>query len=96
MAARAGEVIGYVYVALEPLSLKELRDAAGFIHDIAVVEDGRRSGVARALMEAALAWLRERGAARVILGTAAPNAAAQQLFESLGFRRTMVEMTKEL
>ena len=93
---RATSVIGYVFAALEPLSWKELRDACGFIHDIAVDEKGRRSGVATALMEAAMAWLRSRGAPRVVLGTAERNPAAQRLFEKLGFRRTMIEMTREL
>lgn len=96
VAERGGAVVGYVYAALEPLSWKELRDAAGFIHDIVVTEEGRRAGVATALMDAALAWLRERGAPRVVLGTAERNEAAQRLFAKLGFRRTMVEMTKEL
>ena len=41
-------------------------------------------------------WLREHGAPRVILWTAAPNEAAQRLFRRLGFRETMIEMTKEL
>jgi ribosomal protein S18 acetylase RimI-like enzyme len=31
-----------------------------------------------------------------VLGTAQKNEAAQRLFERLGFRRTMVEMTREL
>ena len=96
VAERSGEVIGYVYVGLEPKSWKELRDAAGFIHDVAVVEQGRRLGVARALIDAGTAWLRERGAPRVMLWTAAQNTGAQALFDKLGFRRTMIEMTKEL
>jgi ribosomal protein S18 acetylase RimI-like enzyme len=91
-----GAVIGYVYAALEPLSWKELRDACGFIHDIAVDESRRRAGVASALIEAAIQWLREKGAPRVILGTAAQNEAAQRLFAAHGFRRTMIEMTREL
>lgn len=90
------EVIGYVYAALEPLSWKELRDACGYIHDIAVDESRRRSGVASALLEGAITWLREKGAPRVILGTAEQNAAGQRLFAAHGFRRTMVEMTREL
>jgi GNAT superfamily N-acetyltransferase len=91
-----GTVIGYVYAALEPISWKELRDACGFIHDILVEESGRRGGVATALMEAAMAWLKKQGAPRVVLGTAEQNEAAQRLFARLGFRRTMVEMTREL
>jgi ribosomal protein S18 acetylase RimI-like enzyme len=96
VAEKDGVVIGYVYAGLEPVSWRELRDAAGFVHDLIVDEPHRQKGVAMSLMEAALAWLRDRGAPRVVLGTAQQNAAAQRLFERLGFRRTMVEMTREL
>jgi ribosomal protein S18 acetylase RimI-like enzyme len=96
VAERAGQVIGYVYAGIEPLSWKELRDEAGFIHDIAVDERARGTGVAGPLLEAAVAWLRERGAPRVMLWTAEPNEAAQHLFVRHGFRRTMIEMTREL
>jgi GNAT superfamily N-acetyltransferase len=96
VAERQGEVIGYVYAGLEPLSWRELRDACGFVHDVVVGEHGRHKGVATALMAAAIQWLRERGAPRVILWTADRNEGAQKLFTRLGFRRTMVEMTLEL
>jgi len=91
-----GDVAGYVYAGLEPMSWKELRDEAGFVHDVAVDPSARRLGIAAALLEAALAWLKEQGAPRVVLWTAEPNADAQRLFARLGFRRTMIEMTKEL
>jgi len=96
VAEQDGEVIGYVYAGLEPISWKELRDACGFIHDVAVDEGGRRSGVATALIEAAIGWLREQRAPRVVLWTAEKNDGAQQLFTRMGFRRTMIEMTREL
>jgi ribosomal protein S18 acetylase RimI-like enzyme len=96
VAEESGEVAGYIYVALEPLSWKELRGPAGFIHDVAVREESRRGGVAKQLLAAGIEWLRERGAPRVILWTAAPNEAAQRLFRGLGFRDTMLEMTMEL
>src|SRR5687767_13302930 len=96
VAEQGGKVIGYVYAGLEPQSWKELREAAGFIHDVIVDAAGRRTGVASALVEAAAQWLKERGAPRVLLWTASPNEAAQRLFERLGFRRTMIEMTREL
>jgi ribosomal protein S18 acetylase RimI-like enzyme len=91
-----GDVAGYIYAALEPLSWKELRGPAGFIHDVAVDETYRRRGVASALMQAAVDWLRANNAPRVVLWTAAPNTAAQRLFARLGFRETMKEMTMEL
>ena len=95
VAERAGAVVGYVYAAIEPLSWKDLRDTAGFIHDIVVEETSRRSGIAHALMDAALAWVHAQGVANVMLGTAAKNEGAQRLFEQLGFRPTMIEMTRD-
>jgi GNAT superfamily N-acetyltransferase len=96
VAEQEGEIIGYVYAGIEPISWKELRDECGFIHDVVVDERGRRSGTATALIEKAVEWLRARGAPRVMLWTAEKNPPAQQLFAKLGFRRTMIEMTREL
>lgn len=96
VAEREATIIGYVYAGLEPQSWKELREECGFIHDVVVDEGGRRSGVASALMEAAIDWLRDRGVPRVVLWTAQRNDGAQRLFDRLGFRRTMIEMTREL
>jgi len=96
VAERGTDVVGYVYAGLEPLSWKELRDEAGFIHDIVVDDRARRTGLAGALVAEAVAWLRSRGAPRVMLWTAEQNDTAQRLFTRLGFRRTMVEMTLEL
>jgi ribosomal protein S18 acetylase RimI-like enzyme len=95
VAERAGTIGGYVYAAVEPRSWKELRDVAGFIHDIVVDPGARRSGVGRRLIETAVAWLVTRGVPRVVLWTAEQNQEAQRLFEQLGFRRTMIEMTRE-
>ncbi|HVS31201.1 MAG TPA: GNAT family N-acetyltransferase [Thermoanaerobaculia bacterium] len=96
VAEEDGAITGYVFAALEPMSWKELRGAAGFIHDVAVAEERRRSSVGRQLMEVAMAWLRLRGAPRVVLWSAAQNEGAHELFRALGFRDTMVEMTMEL
>jgi GNAT superfamily N-acetyltransferase len=96
VAERDGAIIGYVYAGLEPRSWKELREASGFIHDVVVEESSRGLGVARQLLEAAIEWLRAQGVPRVMLWTAEHNAAAQRLFDRLGFRRTMIEMTREL
>ena len=95
VAERGDAIIGYVYAAVEPPSWKELRDVAGFIHDVIVDPAARRAGVATRLVETAAAWLTSRGVPRVMLWTAAQNQDAQRLFERLGFRRTMIEMTRE-
>ncbi len=95
VAELAGTVVGYVYAGLEPQSWKELREPAGFIHDLVVDESARRRGIASQLLESAAAWLEAHGAPRVMLWTAEKNDEAQRLFEQLGFRRTMIEMTRE-
>ena len=96
VAERAGRIVGYVYAGIEPRSWKELREEAGFIHDVYVEEPERRCGVATALLDAAAAWLAMRGMPRIVLWTAAPNEAARRLFARLGFRHTMSELTREL
>ena len=73
VAEQEGEVIGYVYAGLEPISWKELRDACGFVHDVVVDERGDAAGGDRADREAAVEWLRQRGAPRVMLWTAEQN-----------------------
>jgi ribosomal protein S18 acetylase RimI-like enzyme len=90
-----GEVVGYVYAAIEPPSWKELREQAGFIHDIVVDERFRRRGVGQQLLEAAVAWLEQRGAPQILLCTATANLPAQRLFARLGFRTTMLEMSRQ-
>jgi ribosomal protein S18 acetylase RimI-like enzyme len=96
VAERDGLVIGYLYAGIEPQSWKELRERAGFIHDVVVAETGRRMGIAAALIDTALQWMRSRGVRQALLWTSTQNEAAQRLFSRLGFRQTMIEMTMEL
>ena len=95
VAERAGEVIGYTYAGVEDPDWMSLRGPAGVLHDIVVDPDARGGGVGRRLLDATLEELARRGAPRVVLSMAARNEAAQRLFTSAGFRRTMIEMTRE-
>jgi ribosomal protein S18 acetylase RimI-like enzyme len=96
VAEREGEVIGYTYAGVEGFDWMALRGPAGVIYDILVDPAQRGHGVGMMLLEAALTALRERGAPRAVLAMAEGNAAAQRLFARAGFRRTMIEMTREL
>ena len=96
VAERDGAVVGYLYAGIEPQSWKELRERAGFIHDVLVEESSRRARLADALIDRAIDWLRDRGIPRVLIWTSARNEGAQRLFERKGFRTTMLEMTREL
>lgn len=96
VAEQGGQVVGYAYAGIEGFDYMSLRGPAGVLHDI-VVHPGRRgAGVGRALLEAVVAALRERGVPQVVLSTAERNQRAQRLFEGMGFRRTMIEMTLAL
>jgi ribosomal protein S18 acetylase RimI-like enzyme len=95
VAARGASLVGYAYGRLEERDWNQLLDACGALHDIWVEEAERGRGVGRRLVEATVAALTAKGAPRVVLHTAAANTAAQALFASLGFRRTMIEMTRE-
>ena len=96
VADQSGDVIGYAYAAAEGYDYMALRGPAGVLHDVIVAPEHRGRGVGRLLLEATLAYLKSRGAPRVVLWTAVQNEPAQRLFASAGFRQTMIEMTREL
>jgi ribosomal protein S18 acetylase RimI-like enzyme len=96
VAESGGEVLGYTFAGVEGNDYMALRGPAGVLHDIVVDPSHRARGVGRMLLDATLAALEARGAPRVVLSTAERNESAQRLFARAGFRRTMIEMTREL
>jgi ribosomal protein S18 acetylase RimI-like enzyme len=83
LAERGGRAVGLAYARLAD-------DASGraHLHALWVEPAARRSGVGRALAEAAVSWARSRGAARVLLQVTEGNAAAARLYRDLGFEPT--------
>lgn len=96
VAERDGVVLGYAYAGLEGQDYMSLRGPAGALYDIVVDPAHRGQGVGRKLLDATLRALEAKGAPRVVLSTAEQNEPAQRLFARAGFRRTMIEMTREL
>jgi ribosomal protein S18 acetylase RimI-like enzyme len=96
VAERDRTVVGYAYAGLEGNDYMALRGPAGVLYDLVVDPDHRRQGIGTALLEGALEALRNLGAPRVLLFTAEKNDVAQAMFDRAGFRRTMIEMTREL
>jgi ribosomal-protein-alanine N-acetyltransferase len=78
VAESDGEVGGFALARL-----KGPRNA--YLADLYVVPSARRAGVARALMTAAVARLRERGAEAMTLNVSASNAGARAFYDRLGF-----------
>jgi ribosomal protein S18 acetylase RimI-like enzyme len=95
VAERGDEVVGYTYAGVEGTDYMALRGPAGVLYDILVHPSHRGQGAGMALLDATLAELKARGAPRVVLSTAERNEPAQRLFARAGFRRTMIEMTRE-
>ena len=96
VAERDGAVVGYAYAGAEGNDYMALRGPAGVIYDLVVDPAHRRQGIGTALLDATQSALAARGEPRAVLSTAERNAGAQRMFEKAGFRRTMIEMTREL
>ena len=89
-------IVAYAYARLEERDWNALLDAHGALHDIFVDPGARRRGIGKELLLAVLGELERRGAPRVVLHTATQNTSATRLFAAVGFRQTMLEMTREL
>ncbi|HEX2721716.1 MAG TPA: GNAT family N-acetyltransferase [Gemmatimonadaceae bacterium] len=96
VAESDGEVAGYAYAGIEGHDYMELRGPAGVLQDIVVDPAHRGKGVGGMLLDAVMSAIRKRRMPRIILATAERNEQAQRLFARAGFRRTMIEMTRDL
>ncbi len=95
VAERDGEIVGYAYGAIEERDWSVLLDRHGALHDVFIADAVRRQGIARALVTAVIRRLEAMGAPLIVLRTMVQNDSARQLAQSLGFRPTMLEMTRE-
>jgi ribosomal protein S18 acetylase RimI-like enzyme len=89
------DIVGYAYGRLEPRDWNMLLEAHGALHDVLVAKEARTEGLGEALVKEMCDRLEALGAPRVVLHTAVQNEGAQALFEKVGFRRTMIEMTRD-
>ena len=96
VAESGSELRGYTFAGVEGYDYMSLRGPAGVLYDIVVDPEHRGRGIGQQLLDATLAVLEQGGAPRVVLSTAERNDSAQRLFARTGFRRTMIEMTREL
>jgi ribosomal protein S18 acetylase RimI-like enzyme len=83
VAVEDGEVAGYV--RLGRASRFASSDHVVTINGIDVDPARQRRGIGRALIDAAIAEARRRGARRITLRVFSPNTGARRLYESAGF-----------
>jgi ribosomal protein S18 acetylase RimI-like enzyme len=94
VAELEGRVVGYAYGRLEERDWNALLDAHAGFHDLWVDPEARSTGAGKALAEALIEALTKLGAKQIVLSASPKNETAQRLFVRLGFRPTMVEMTR--
>jgi ribosomal protein S18 acetylase RimI-like enzyme len=80
-----GRIVGFTQ--LYPAFCSVLADRTYVLYDLFVTPSARGTGAGRALMEAAEAFARANGAARLQLQTATTNKIGQSLYESCGWLR---------
>jgi len=80
-----GALVGFTQ--LYPTFCSVLADRTFVLYDLFVTPSARGTGAGRALMEAAEAYARAAGAARLMLQTARTNKIGQWLYESCGWKR---------
>ena len=90
------DLIGLCIVRVDraPPILQETERAE--ITDVGVRPEARRQGVARALVEEALDWIRDRGVERVELQVASGNVEGQAFWRAMGFADLMDVLHKRL
>ncbi|MGH8873996.1 MAG: GNAT family N-acetyltransferase [Acidimicrobiia bacterium] len=94
VAWEGAQVAGQVRSFINQQENEEYRRKRGYTEDISTARRWRRRGVAKALIAASLAELRERGMTEAALGvhTENPNGAFQ-LYEGLGYRVVKLQTT---
>lgn len=91
VAETDGQVAGFVTCELVGSTVDASQPAAGTIGLVGVHRDARGRGVGRAVLDGALSWLDERGAATVSVVTQGRNVGAQRLYQQRGFRTDSVQ-----
>lgn len=83
---RAGEIAGFVACRIHADTGEYLERLTASIVLVATASTARRRGVGRAIVLAAVDWVRERSAVAMQVGTQIRNTAAARLYENCGFR----------
>ena len=97
MAEIDGAVVGFIcVVAAMPPGAPDDPATYAWVHDVFVLPERRRQGVATALLSAAEQFVRARGARELRLGVINRNAGARALYERTGFRDYVRVLTKPL
>ena len=97
LAERDGEPIGYAVVSIGGgAATWDLGDRTAEIETLSVLPSERRSGVGRALTDAAAEVAAEAGVSTLLVGVAHSNEGALRFYEREGFDSFYVDLVKRL
>lgn len=92
--AARGQRLGFIYAAISRDGLSD--EPLGYVSEFAVAADAEGRGVARALLEAAEQWSRERGMKTMMLRVFWANTHARAVYEHLGYESDVLQLRKRL
>ncbi|KAM3098155.1 GNAT family N-acetyltransferase [Phormidesmis sp. 146-12] len=96
VAEESNQLVGFLIATVErEVPIYTLKRYA-FVHDLWVEPDFRHAGVARQIVEQAIAHFTQLEIPQIRLDTALENKSARNLFEKCGFRMSTIEMLIEL
>ncbi len=93
-----GKVVGYLLCVIEKTDayIRERYGMCAYIAELVISEGHRGKGFGRQLINAAEAYARGRDMPSIFIGVLAGNAAADQLYEGLGYHAYSIERVKRL
>jgi len=92
------EVVGYATI-LAKVRSEEIEEGDieyGLVSDVVVASKYRRQGIGRKLMEAAELYAKSNDVRWLRIGVLAKNHSADNLYDSMGFKRMYIEREKDL
>ncbi len=95
VATDAHSLVGQVLVG-QPLTIESSSGACAFLSDLYIHPAHRRSGLGRALTEAAETYARAAGASRIALKVLAGNFDAVDFYRELGYEDEFLVMSRPL
>lgn len=96
VAEAKGRLVGYIIGTINSSPPVLLPPQFGFVSDICVAPEWRRSGVGRRLYETLQGWFKEQSLTAIQLNVAQRNPVAQAFWEGMGFQGYMEYMWKEI
>ena len=96
VAEESGKIVGFMLCLLSPNVPVFKERKVGVISDVYVLEERRRKGVARKMLDVAVKWFKKNKVRTVQLGVAHDNLEARAVWRSIGFKPYLIHKRLDL